>query len=109
MSLRPATPVLAALAALTALAGAEAVHALVTAPRDAARLAEAARLVGALGLTDLALFTEARYTRHPALADLATAFQDNPLSFEHFPSGSLIAPPRDFGPTALGFAQAELR
>lgn len=109
MNLRPATPVLAALAALTALAGAEAVHALLTAPRDAARLAEAARLVGALGLTDLALFTEARYTRHPALADLATAFQDNPLSFEHFPSGSLIAPPADFGPTALGFSAEDLR
>ena len=108
MSLRPATPVLAALAALTALAGVEATHALVTAPREAARLQSAAQLVGALGLSDLALFTEARYTRHPALADLATAFQDNPLSFEHFPSGSLIAPPRDFGPTALGFS-AEAR
>lgn len=49
--------------------------------------------VRALGLTDLCLFTDARYTRHPAVADLNTAFQDYPLSFEHFPSGSLIPPP----------------
>ena len=45
-----------------------------------------------LGLTDLALFTEARYTRHPSPADLQSAFQDHPLALEHFPSGSLIVP-----------------
>lgn len=50
------------------------------------------QLVRALGLTDLALFSEARYTRHPSQADLFSAFQDYPGSFEHFPSGSLIAP-----------------
>ena len=44
------------------------------------------------GLTDLALFTEARYTRHPSQADLNSAFQDHPLALEHFPSGSLIPP-----------------
>jgi hypothetical protein len=43
-------------------------------------------------LTDLALFTEARYTRHPSQADLHSAFQDHPLALEHFPSGSLIPP-----------------
>lgn len=46
-----------------------------------------------LALTDLVLATDARYTRHPAMSDLHTPFQDHPLSFEHFPSGSLIAPP----------------
>jgi len=51
-------------------------------------------LVGRLGLTDLALFTEARYTRHPSQADLHSAFQDHPLAFEHFPTGSLVPPPR---------------
>lgn len=51
-------------------------------------------LVHKLGLTDLCLFTEARYTRHPSQADLHTAFQDHPLSLEHFPSGSLLAPPQ---------------
>jgi hypothetical protein len=40
------------------------------------------------------LFTEARYTRHPSQADLHSAFQDHPLALEHFPSGSLITPPR---------------
>ncbi len=51
-------------------------------------------MVRSLGLTDICLFTEARYTRHPSMADLNTPFQDYPFSFEHFPSGSLILPPR---------------
>ncbi len=49
--------------------------------------------VSELQLTDLCLFTEARYTRHPTQADLHTPFQDHPLSFDHFPSASLIGPP----------------
>lgn len=58
----------------------------------AAGRAEATALATKLGLTDLALFTEARYTRHPTQADLHSAFQDHPLAFEHFPTGSLVAP-----------------
>lgn len=54
---------------------------------------ERTRLVAALDLTDLSLFTEARYTRHLSQADLHTGFQDHPLALEHFPSGSLLAPP----------------
>lgn len=50
-------------------------------------------LVRELMLTDLAVWTEARYTRHPSQADLFTAFQDYPASIEHFPAGSIIAPP----------------
>ena len=46
------------------------------------------------GLTDLCLFTDARYTRNPAVADFSTPFQDHPASFEHFPSGSIIGPPK---------------
>jgi hypothetical protein len=57
-------------------------------------IAERRALVERLGLTDLCLFTEARYTRHPSQADLHSAFQDHPLALEHFPSGSLISPPR---------------
>jgi hypothetical protein len=68
---------------------------------DAARLRAAARqtsaataaLVEKLGLTDVALFTEARYTRHPSQADLQSAFQDHPTALEHFPTGSLMPPP----------------
>ena len=54
---------------------------------------EKAEMVKRLGLTDLCLFTEASYTRHLSQADLHTAFQDSPMSLEHFPSGSLAAPP----------------
>lgn len=49
--------------------------------------------VSELELTDLSLFTEARYTRHLTQADLHTALQDHPFAFEHFPSGSLVTPP----------------
>lgn len=60
----------------------------------AAVLEANARLVARLGLTDLCLFTEARYTRHPSQADLHSAFQDHPIGLEHFPSGALLPPPR---------------
>lgn len=57
------------------------------------RLLATQALVARLGLTDLALFTEARYTRHPSQADLHAALQDHPGAFEHFPTGSLLPPP----------------
>ena len=57
-------------------------------------LTERKRLVRELGLTDLCLFTEARYTRHLSQADLHSAFQDHPMAMEHFPSGSMVLPPR---------------
>ncbi len=60
----------------------------------AERLQQSSRQVAALGLTDLALFTEARYTRHLTQSDLHTAFQDHPMAMEHYPSGSLLLPPR---------------
>jgi hypothetical protein len=59
-----------------------------TADRQAG-LALAARLQ----LTDLALFTEARYARHASQADRHAAFQDHPMALEHFPAGSLMPPP----------------
>jgi hypothetical protein len=46
-----------------------------------------------LQLTDLCLFTDARYTRHLSQADLNTPFQDHPVALDHFPSGSLVSPP----------------
>jgi hypothetical protein len=69
------------------------VHAALGGKRHMHVIRENAAMVEALGLTDLCMFTEARYTRHPAVADLNTAFQDHPASLEHFPSGSLIGPP----------------
>jgi hypothetical protein len=53
-------------------------------------IASRAALVSDLDLTDLALFTEARYTRHPSQADLHSAFQDHPIAIEHFPTGSVV-------------------
>jgi len=50
-------------------------------------------IVERLGLTDLCLFTDARYTRNPAMADRSTPFQDNPMSLDYFPSGSILPPP----------------
>ncbi len=55
-------------------------------------LEQRTKMVRELGLTDLALFTEARYTRHLSQSDLHSAFQDHPMALEHFPSGSLYLP-----------------
>ncbi len=61
---------------------------------EAVAVREASRItVARLGLTDLCLFTEARYTRHPSMADLHSAFQEHPMALEHFPSGSMVSPP----------------
>jgi hypothetical protein len=57
-------------------------------------LAGESELAARIELTDLCLFTEARYTRHLSQADLHSAFQDHPVASEHFPSGSLVPPPR---------------
>lgn len=67
--------------------------ALIGRPGARAGQAERVRLAAELRVTDLCLFTEARYTRHPAMADLHSAFQDHPASLEHFPSGALVRPP----------------
>jgi len=46
-----------------------------------------------MGLTDLSVATEARYTRHPAVSDRVAPFMDHPGAIEHFPTGSFWAPP----------------
>ncbi len=50
-------------------------------------------IAACLRLTDISFSHDARYTRHPSQADLFSAFQDHPGSIEHFPSGSVSAPP----------------
>jgi hypothetical protein len=45
-----------------------------------------------LGISDLCLSTEARYTRHPAVSDSITPLMDHPGAIEHFPSGSFFKP-----------------
>jgi hypothetical protein len=64
----------------------------------AAVLQEKALLVERLGLTDLCLFTDTRYARHPSMADRHTPFQDSPMAMEHFPSGTLVLPPPHLRP-----------
>lgn len=56
------------------------------------RLQDNRALVKKLGLTDLCLFTEASYTRHPSQTDMNTPFQDCPLCLDYFPSGSFLMP-----------------
>lgn len=60
---------------------------------DDMTLDDKAEIVRALGLTDFAIWTEARYTRHPSQTDFFSAFQDFPGALDHFPAGSVIGPP----------------
>jgi hypothetical protein len=63
-----------------------------------AELERKREFVEQVGVTDLCIFTDARYARHPSMADLHTPFQDYPLSFEHFPSGSILSVPPHLRP-----------
>ena len=60
---------------------------------DGPAIDRVAGVVKNLEITDLTLFTEARYTRHLSQTDIYSAFQDHPLSLEHFPSGAIAGPP----------------
>ena len=51
------------------------------------------QLVQVFELTDLAIWTGARYTRHLSQADTFAAFQDSMGALEHFPAGALSPPP----------------
>jgi hypothetical protein len=73
------------------------VHASMKRGQEMGALTERGEMVKGLKLTDLCLFTEASYTRHLSQADLHTPFQDSPMTLEHFPSGSLVAPPARIG------------
>ena len=75
------------------------IHASLTTQAEMPLLRSKGEMVRDLELTDLCLFTEARYTRHPAMADLSTPFQDHPMSFEHFPSGSILLAPPHLSPS----------
>ena len=97
LSLRKSTLFFLSLGVLAALAAAAGTHAAYQRELDHAKLQERADMVKQLDLTDLCLFTEARYTRHPTQADLHAPFQDHPMSLEHFPSGSLLAPRKGIG------------
>lgn len=68
-------------------------HAALTRIDAQVRLQDTRELAREWALTDLALFTEARHARHPAMADRFAAFQNHPMALEHFPTGTLIRPP----------------
>lgn len=93
MTIRPSSLAAVVLGVLASTAGLTVVDAARLQREHAVIIDRGAALVARHGLTDLALFTEARYTRHRAMADLHSAFQDHPLGLEHFPSGSLLPPP----------------
>lgn len=83
---------LASLAVATLLLGL-----LVVRPGVDGTLTARRQLVHQLGLTDLSIWSEARYTRHPSQADYFTAFQDYPGAIEHFPAGSIVGPGQPTG------------
>jgi len=87
----------ALLAALGLLAGLDALRRQSGAE---ARFAANRALARWVVFTDPCLFTDARYTRHPSLADRHSPFQDSPLALEHFPSGSLAPPPAHLAGTS---------
>lgn len=91
--MRPSTVWSSLIGAILALLVVAEVHGRMLAHQATLTRTANAALVQRLGLTDLCLFTEARYTRHPALADRHAAFQDQPMGLDHFPSGSLVTPP----------------
>ncbi len=51
-----------------------------------------ATIVSDLALSDLALSTEARYTRHPVASDTVVISMDHPGAIDHFPSTIFWAP-----------------
>ncbi len=69
------------------------IHPAVSRPVVQRRMALERQMVASLGLTDLCLFGEAGYTRHPTLADGFAPFQNHPAALSHFPSESWLATP----------------
>jgi hypothetical protein len=93
MSLRKSDVFLFSLSAAVCFFALIFVHAHMAKKKGLPALRERIEMVRTLQLTDLCLFTDARYARNPSMADLQTPFQDHPMSLEHFPSGSLVTPP----------------
>ncbi|MBU4033330.1 MAG: hypothetical protein KKG34_00905 [Proteobacteria bacterium] len=91
--MRPALIFAILLALLLVLDGALFVDALSRRKVEATTLTQLEVLTSALGLTDLAVSTEARYTRHPAVSDAVAPFMDHPGAIEHFPTGAFWLPP----------------
>ncbi|MFU8818127.1 MAG: hypothetical protein ACNA74_00210 [Desulfurivibrio sp.] len=91
--MRPSTLALGLLLLFIALNAMILVHGRELRARQQAALPLLHIAVSGLGLTDLVVATEARYTRHPAVSDPLTPFMSHPGAIEHFPTGSFWAPP----------------
>ncbi len=92
--MRPALVFSLLLCLLLALDGALFIDGLSRRKAEDAALAQLEVATSALGLTDLAVATEARYTRHPAVSDPMAPFMDHPGAIEHFPTGAFWLPPQ---------------
>ncbi|MDG4476720.1 hypothetical protein [Thiovibrio frasassiensis] len=92
--MRPALVFSIFLSLLLALDGALLLDGMSRRNDENATLAQLEVLTSGLGLTDLAVSTEARYTRHPAVSDPMAPFMDHPGAIEHFPTGAFWLPVR---------------
>ncbi len=90
--MRPSTGLLMTLMILSILGGAVAHTVLIKRGEQAENLQILQGVVASLGLSDLALSTEARYTRHPAVSDPVVVSMDHPGAIDHFPSTFFWAP-----------------
>lgn len=92
--MRPALIFGLILCLLLALDGMLFVDGLIRRKAEDATFAKLEVVTSGLGLTDLAVATEARYTRHPAVSDAMAPFMDHPGAIEHFPTGTFWLPPQ---------------
>lgn len=93
-SLRPATRVLLLLGALLFLGCLMLADIAKRRSGQTAQQRTVQRVVANLALSDLALTTEARYTRHAAVSDAVVVGMDHPGGLDHFPSTLFFAPVR---------------
>ncbi len=91
--MRPALVFSLLLSLLLTLDGVLFADGLVRRKGEDATLARLEAATSGLGLTDPAVATEARYTRHPAVSDAMAPFMDHPGAIEHFPTGTFWLPP----------------
>ncbi len=91
---RPATGALVVLALLLLLGGLTLAGIAERRSEQAVHLRRIQRVVAGLALTDLALTSEARYTRHLAVSDAVVVGMDHPGGLDHFPSTLFFAPVR---------------
>lgn len=92
--MRPALRALLALSALLFLGGLMFAGIAERRSAQTVRLSLVQQLVADLALSDLALSSEARYTRHTAVSDAVVVGMDHPGGLDHFPSTLFFAPVR---------------